>query len=81
LVALRISLAIGNCQKQQTGFGALPLLMDKSTGPGEFFALEAVDRLARLELQVTQGGDAGRSCWEKEGLAIETVQQWVQIEG
>jgi hypothetical protein len=58
----------------------LPLLMEKLTDPDEFFALVAVDRLARPEFQVTHELDDEAVLLGEQGRAIETVQRWVQIE-
>ncbi len=62
------------------GHDILPLLMEKLTDPDEFFALVAVDRLARPELQITRElGDEAVLLGE-QGRAIETVQRWVETE-
>jgi hypothetical protein len=58
----------------------LPLLMEKLTDPDEFFALLAVDRLARPELQVTREMDDEAVLLGEQGRAIETVQRWVATE-
>jgi hypothetical protein len=58
----------------------LPLLMEKLTDPDDFFALVAVDRLARPELQVTREPDDEAVRRGEQGRAIETVQRWVQSE-
>lgn len=55
----------------------LPLLMAKLADPDEFFALVAVDRLARPELQVTRELDDETLLLGEQGRAIETVQGWV----
>ena len=62
------------------GSEILPLLMEKLTDPDEFFALVAVDRLARPELQVTQEHDDEAVLLGEQGRAIETVQRWVATE-
>jgi hypothetical protein len=58
----------------------LPLLMEKLTDQDEFFALVAVDRLARPELLVTYELDDEAVLLGEQGRAIETVQRWVQTE-
>ena len=58
----------------------LPLLMEKLTDPEEFFALVAVDRLARPELQITRELDDDAVLLGEQGRALETVQRWVQSE-
>jgi hypothetical protein len=60
------------------GPGILPLLMEKLTDPEEFFALVAVDRLARPELRVTHDPGDGAVLLGEQGRAIETVQRWVK---
>lgn len=62
------------------GPGILPLLMEKLTDPDEFFALVAVDRLIRTELQVMHEVDDEAVLLGEQGRAIETVQRWVQAE-
>jgi hypothetical protein len=62
------------------GSDVLPLLMEKLTDPDEFFALVAVDRLIRPELQVTHEPDDEAVLLGEQGRAIETVQRWVQTE-
>lgn len=62
------------------GSDILPLLMEKLTDPDEFFALMAVDRLARPELQVTHELDDEAVLLGEQGRAVETVQRWVQTE-
>lgn len=62
------------------GSDILPLLMEKLTDPEEFFALVAVDRLARPELQVTREIDDEAVLLGEQGRAIETVQRWVQTQ-
>lgn len=58
----------------------LPLLMVKLTESTEFFALVAVDRLARPELQVTRELDDEIVLLGEQGRAIETIQRWVALE-
>ncbi len=58
----------------------LPLLMEKLTDPEEFFALVAVDRLTRRELQVSRERGDEAVLLGKQGRAIETVQRWIQAE-
>jgi hypothetical protein len=58
----------------------LPLLMEKLTDPDEFFALVAVDRLVRPELQVIRELDDEAVLLGEQGRAIETVQRWVASE-
>ena len=62
------------------GPDSLPLLMEKLTDPDEFFALLAVDRLARPELQVTRESHDEAVLLGEQGRAIETVQRWVASE-
>ena len=62
------------------GHDILPLLMEKLTDPDEFFALVAVDRLARPEIQITRELDDDAVLLGEQGRAIETVQRWVQAE-
>jgi hypothetical protein len=62
------------------GPAIVPLLMDKLTGPEEFFALVAVDRLASPELVVRYEPDDEAALLGEQGRAIETVQRWVQME-
>lgn len=62
------------------GSGILPLLMEKLTDPEEFFALMAVDRLARPELHVTRELDDEAVLLGEQGRAIETVQRWIASE-
>jgi hypothetical protein len=58
----------------------LPLLMEKLIDPDDFFALVAVDRLARPELQVTRELDDEAILFGEQGRAIETVQRWILAE-
>lgn len=62
------------------GPGILPLLMEKLTDPDEFFALTAVDRLARSELRVVRELDDEAVFLGEQGRAIETVQRWIAAE-
>jgi hypothetical protein len=59
------------------GPGILPLLMEKLTDPDEFFALMAVDRLARPELHVLRDLDDEAVLLGDQGRAIETVLRWI----
>jgi hypothetical protein len=59
------------------GPGILPLLMEKLTDPDEFFALMAVDRLARPELHVIREPNDQAVLLGEQGRAIETVQRWI----
>lgn len=62
------------------GPSIVPLLMEKLTDPNEFFALMAVDRLARPEPRVSRElGDEAVLLGE-QGRAIETVQRWIASE-
>ena len=62
------------------GSDILPLLIEKLTDPDEFFALVAVDRLARPELHVTREIDDEAVLLGEQGRAIETVQRWIASE-
>jgi len=55
----------------------LPLLMAKLADPDEFFAMVAVDRLARPELQVIRELDDESLLLGEQGRAIETVRRWI----
>jgi hypothetical protein len=58
----------------------LPLLMEKLTDLDEFFALLAVDRLARPELHAARELDDEAVLLGEQGRAIETVQRWIASE-
>lgn len=62
------------------GPAVLPLLMEKLTHPDEFFALQAVDRLARPEFVVSHAADDPLALLGEQGRAVETVKQWVRTE-
>ncbi|MHB1423753.1 MAG: DUF7689 domain-containing protein [Gemmataceae bacterium] len=62
------------------GADILPLLMEKLTDPDEFFALMAVDRLARPELHVLRNLDDEAGLLGEQGRAVETVQRWIASE-
>jgi len=57
----------------------LPLLMEKLTDPEQFFALVAVDRLIRRELQVIRDWMMRLCSWASIA-AIDTVLRWIQTE-
>jgi hypothetical protein len=52
--------------------------MEKVTNPDEFFALLAVDRLVRPDLQVHFPVQDERVLLGEQGRAIETVRRWLQ---
>ena len=54
--------------------------MEKLTDPDEFFALTAVDRVARPELHVIRELDDEAVLLGEQGRAIETVQRWIAEE-
>jgi hypothetical protein len=58
----------------------LPLLMEKLTEPDDFFALLAVDRLARPELRVAHEPGDEAALLGEQGRAIETVQRWIAMQ-
>jgi hypothetical protein len=60
------------------GPGIVPLLMAKLTSPDDFFALVAVDRLLRPELQIVKELDDESALLGEQGRAVETVQRWLQ---
>jgi hypothetical protein len=58
----------------------LPLLMEKLTDPGEFFALQAVDRLFRPQFVISYPPEDPATLLGEQERAIETVKQWVRTE-
>lgn len=54
--------------------------MEKLTDPDEFFALMAVNRLARPELRPIRELDDETVLLGEQVRAIETVQRWVASE-
>lgn len=62
------------------GSEILPLLMERLTHADEFFALQAVDRLIRLEFVVRHDPTEPAVLLGEQGRAVETVKQWIRME-
>jgi len=85
---LRMSSVPGDYARSQQFFNVvtlgpdiLPLLMEKLSDPNEFFALQAVERLAPTELFITVELDDPQVLRGEQGRAHDVVTRWLSLKG